>query len=67
MGGMDTAHAIADPLDALRRLTPEQLEIRIADLDAERTALSRLLRSLRAGERARRRTLSRAPLREGRS
>lgn len=54
----------ADTLDAIRKLTPEQLESRLAELDAERTTLSRLLRSVRAGERARTRTQQRTPSRE---
>lgn len=54
----------ADALSAIRQLTPEQIESRLADLDAERTTLSRLLRSLRAGERARRRTQQRVPQRK---
>jgi hypothetical protein len=51
----------ADALDAIRRLTPQEIESRLAELDAERTTLSRLLRSLRAGERARQRRKQRAP------
>jgi hypothetical protein len=60
---MDTTPT-TDAVDALRRLTPDQIETRIADLDAERAMLSRMLRSLQAGERARQRTQQRTPARE---
>jgi hypothetical protein len=52
---MDTQTTPIDPLDALRTLTPEQIERRLAEIDGERTALSTLLRSIRARDRARRR------------
>jgi len=59
-----TSTTPADALAALRSLSGDQIEARIADLDAERTTLSRLLRSIRAGERARERTARRTPSRE---
>jgi hypothetical protein len=62
-GSMNATTSIA-ALDAIRQLTPAQIESRIADLDAERTVLSRLLRSIRAGERARQRTTRRTSAKE---
>jgi hypothetical protein len=44
-----------DPLAALRQLSLAEVEQRLADLDAERAALSLLRRSLAAPDRARRR------------
>ena len=63
-GSMSTTNA-TDTLNAIRKLTPQQLEARLADLDAERATLSRLLRSVRAGERARQKSRQRNPKREG--
>lgn len=45
----------ADTLTALRHLSLADVEQRLADLDAERAALSLLRRSLAARDRARRR------------
>jgi hypothetical protein len=45
-----------DALAALRQLSLAEVEQRLADLDAERAALSLLQRSLAARERARRRS-----------
>jgi hypothetical protein len=54
---MDTTPPIADTLTAaLRQLSLGEVEQRLADLDAERAALSLLCRSLAARERARRRS-----------
>jgi len=50
------ANTALDPLEVLRQLTPEQVSARIAALDGERTTLARLLRSMRAGERAKKRS-----------
>jgi hypothetical protein len=44
-----------DALATLRQLTLSEVEQRLADLDAERAALSLLRRSLAARDRARRR------------
>lgn len=49
-----------DPLDALRQLTPAEIEERLATLRAEDAALRTILRSLRARERVRRRLASTA-------
>lgn len=49
---METLAGPIDPLDALRRLTPDEIERRIAEIDGERDALRTILRSLRARERA---------------
>ena len=53
---MQTDTKSPDPLAVLRDLTIPEIEERITDLDGERKALSVLLRSLRARERARSRT-----------
>jgi hypothetical protein len=44
-----------DPVALLAALDAEALERRLADLDAERKAVSLILRSIRARERAKRR------------
>jgi hypothetical protein len=49
-----------DPLDALRHLTIDEVEQRLADLDAERAALSLIRRSLAARDRAHRRAQGQA-------
>jgi hypothetical protein len=51
---MDTI-SLPDPLDVIRRLTAEQVERRLAEIDGERDALRTILRSVRARERARQR------------
>ncbi len=53
---MQTTPNANDALDALRHLTVEQVEKRLAEIDGERAALSTLRRSLVARERAQRRT-----------
>ena len=55
-----------DALSALRLLTLAEVEQRLAELDAERAALSLLRRSLVARERARRRSEQRSTASEGR-
>jgi hypothetical protein len=56
-----------DPVALLASLDADTLERRLADLDAERKAVSLILRSIRARERAKRRA-ARQPLtgKEGR-
>ena len=49
----------SDPLATLRSLTREQIEQRIAEIEAERAQLIALRRSIAARERARRRRTSR--------
>ena len=44
-----------DALNALRRLTLEEVEARITDINGERASLSLLRRSLAARDRAKRR------------
>jgi hypothetical protein len=53
-------------LETLRQLSLAEVEQRLADLDAERAALSLLRRSLAARERARRRAGQRSNPEEGR-
>lgn len=53
--GRDMSESNEDALTVLRRLTLPEVEQRIADLDAERAALSLIRRSLAARERAKRR------------
>lgn len=55
-----------DALAALRQLSIAEVEGRLADLDAERAALSLLRRSLIARDRARRRAERRPVATEGR-
>jgi hypothetical protein len=57
---MTHAPPTTDALDVLRRLTPAEIERRIAEIDAERTALSTILRSIRARDRAIRRRQAQA-------
>jgi hypothetical protein len=52
---MTTATPTADALTALRGLTLDQVEARLAELDVERAGLSWIRRSLVAREKARRR------------
>jgi hypothetical protein len=52
LGGMNTTPPNADPVAALRHLTIEQIEQRLAELDGERASLSLLRRSLVARRRA---------------
>jgi hypothetical protein len=52
---MKTTTPTADALDALRHLTLEQVEQRLAELEVERAGLSWMRRSLVAKEKARRR------------
>ncbi len=63
---MKNAPDKTDALTALRQLTLAEVEQRLADLDAERAALTLLRRSLAARERARRRAGQRLPAVEGR-
>ncbi len=49
---MDATSPTIDPLDALRRLTPQDIEARLDELRAEDKSLRVLLRSLRARESA---------------
>jgi len=53
---------VTDTLSVLRHLTLAEVEQRLADVDAERAALSLLRRSLAARERVRRRSEQRATL-----
>lgn len=50
-----------DPVAALRGLSLPDIDRRIADLEAERAALSTLRRSIIARERARKRAEDRSP------
>jgi hypothetical protein len=52
---MSTATAPPDPVALLAGLDADTLERRLAELDAERKAVSLVLRSVRARDRARRR------------
>ena len=63
---MATAVHPADTLAAIRQLSLIEVEQRLADLDAERAALSMLRRSLAARDRARRRAERRFVAPEGR-
>jgi len=53
---MQTNLPTSDPLDALRHLTLEQVEYRLAELDGERASLSLIRRSLVARRRAEQRS-----------
>ncbi|MFH1922220.1 MAG: hypothetical protein ABIP48_20340 [Planctomycetota bacterium] len=55
----------SNALDALRRLTLDQVENRLAEIDGERASLSLLRRSIVARERAQRRTQERSVSRMG--
>lgn len=59
--GMNTSAPKPDPVAALRGLSLPDIECRIADLEAERAALSTLRRSIIARERARKRAEDRSP------
>lgn len=52
---MTTPAPAIDPVAAIRGLTLSDIERRMADIDAERAALSSLRRAMVARERARRR------------
>jgi hypothetical protein len=54
-----------DPIAALRHLTLADIERRLADLNAERSALTTIRRALAARERARRRAAARPTTHEG--
>jgi hypothetical protein len=58
---MENAPSKADALAALQQLTLAEVEERLADLDAERAALSLLARSLAARDRAKRRAVKSQP------
>ena len=57
---MATPEPTSDALAALRELTLEQLEQRLAELDGERASLSLLRRSLVARQRAQKRAQGRS-------
>jgi hypothetical protein len=54
---METKPETTEALTALRHITLAEVEQRIADVDAEKAALSLLRRSLAARERVRRRSI----------
>jgi hypothetical protein len=62
---MEHAPDTTDALATLRQFTLAEVEQRLADLDAERAALSLLHRSLAARDRAKRRAGRLAPTEEG--
>jgi len=53
---METNVPNSDPVSALRRLTLEQVDLRLAELDGERAALAVIRRSLVARLRAEQRS-----------
>ncbi|HLN26425.1 MAG TPA: hypothetical protein VK395_01630 [Gemmataceae bacterium] len=63
--GMANVPEKPDALTTLRQLTLTEIEQRLADIDAERAALSLLRRSLAARERVRRRSEQRSVAAEG--
>ncbi len=65
-GVMRKAPDKSDALATLRHLTLADVEQRLADLDAERAALSLLRRSLAARDRAKRRSRQSHPSEGGR-
>ena len=63
---MKTVPGTTDPLATLRQLSLAEVEQRLAELDAERAALSTLRRSIAARDRAKQRAHRTAPTEEGR-
>ena len=53
---METTIAPTNAVETLQRLTLSEVDARLAELDAERAALSTLRRSLVARDKSRRRT-----------
>jgi hypothetical protein len=53
IGGMEITPLPTDAIQVLRSLTPDQVEARLVEIAAEQSALSTILRSLKARERVR--------------